>query len=154
MKSFSYETKASISFVLMRRMCLWWPIMERKEIIMWSVFIPIDKCTLIIKNGWMWSFSYETKALISFVSMKRMCLWCPIMKRKEIITWSMFIPVDKRTLIIKNGRIWGFSYETEASISFILMRRMCLWCPFMKRKGIIMWIHNYPNWQMSFNSKK
>ena len=30
---------------------------------------------------------------------------------------------------------------------------MNLWCPVIKRKGIIVWIHIYPNWKTSFNSK-
>ena len=36
----------------------------------------------------------------------------------------------------------------------MLMRRLCLWCPIVKRNVIIMWIHVYPNWQMKFDSKK
>ena len=33
------------------------------------MFISIDRRTLILKNGGMWSFSYETKALI------QLCQW-------------------------------------------------------------------------------
>ena len=33
------------------------------------------------------------------------------------------------------------------------MRRMCLWCPIVKRNKIIMWIHVNPNWKANFNSK-
>ena len=30
-----------------------------------------------------------------------MCLWCPIIKRKEIITVSMFVPSNEQTLILR-----------------------------------------------------
>ena len=53
----------------------------------------------------------------------------------------------------KNGHKRSFSYETKASISLIPMRRMCLWCPIMKRKEIILWVHVYPIWNTNFNSK-
>ena len=45
-----------------------------------------------------------------------MCLWCPIMKRKEIITWILVYPNRQKTLILKNGGKWSYSYETKASI--------------------------------------
>ena len=38
----------------------------------------------------------------------------------------------------KTGKKRCFSYETKASISFISMMRMCLWCLIIKRKKIIM----------------
>ena len=47
-----------------------------------------------------------------------------------------------------------FSYETYATMSFILMKKIRLWCPIMKRKEIIMCIHVYPNSQMDIISKK
>ena len=53
----------------------------------------------------------------------------------------------------KNGRKWSFSDETKASISFIPIRRMCLWCPIMKTKEIIFWIRVCPNQWTIINSK-
>ena len=35
------------------------------------------------RNGSKISFSYETKALISFMPIRRMCLRCPMMKKKR-----------------------------------------------------------------------
>ena len=91
--------------------------------------------------------SYETKALLSFIPMRRMWLWCLILKIKEIIMW-IHIYLNRKTKInSKNGRKWSFSYETNTSKSFIPTRRMWLWCPIMKRKEIIMWINVYPNWK-------
>ena len=99
-------------------------------------------------------FPYETKASISFIPIRSMSLWCPIMKRKEIIICISVYPNWQTNINSKNDRKISFSYETKASISFILMRRMCLWCPIMKRKEIIMWICVCPSRQTNFVSKK
>ena len=66
----------------------------------------------------------------------------------------MFVQIDKGTLIQTKDRKRSFSYETKSSMSFISIRRTSLWCPIMKRKEIIMWIHVCPNWQRNFDSKK
>ena len=133
-RSFSYETKASISLIPLRRMCLWCPIMKRKEIIMWIHVYPNWKTYFNSKIDNKRSFSYETKASISLIPMRRMCLWCPINKIKEIIMWIYVYPNWKMNFNYKNGNKRRFSYETKASISLIPMRRMCLWFPIMKRK--------------------
>ena len=95
--SFSYETKASISFILMKTMCLWCPIMKWMEIIMY----PNWMANFNSKNGRKRCFSYETKPLISFIPMRRMCLWYLIIKRKEIIMWIHVNPINKQTSILK-----------------------------------------------------
>ena len=100
-KSFSYETKSSISLIPKRKMCLWCLIMKRNEIIMWIVVYPNWNTNFNSKIGNKGSFSYETKASISLIPKRRMCLWCPIMKRKEIVMWTMFIPMERRTSILK-----------------------------------------------------
>ena len=140
-RSFSFETKASISLILTRRTCLWFPIIERKEIIMWIHVYPNWNTNFNSKIGNKRSFSYETKASISLIPRRRMCLWCPITKRKGIIMWIDFYPNWNTNLYSKIGNKRSFSYETKASISLIPTRRMCLWHPIMKKKVIIMWIH-------------
>ena len=85
--------------------------------------------------------------------MKRLCLGCQILKIKEIIMWICVCPNQQMYINFKNGRKGSFSYETKASISFILMRRMCLWCPILKLKETITWILVCPNWQTCINSK-
>ena len=125
-RSFSFAIKASKLFITTRRMCLLCPIMKRKDIIMWIRVYPNWKTNLNSKNGRKTSFSYETKALKSFIPTRRMWLWCPIMKRKEVITWIHVYPNWKMNLNSKNGRKTSFSYETKASKSFITTRRMCL----------------------------
>ena len=144
-RSFSYETKASISLILSRRMCLWFPIMKRKEIIMWIHFYPNWKTYFNSKIGSKRSFYYETKASISLSPTTRMCLWCPSTKRKEIIMWIHFYPNRNTNFNSKKGNRRGFSYDTKASISLIPMRRTSLWCPIMKWNKITIWIYVYPN---------
>ena len=143
-RSFSFQTNASTSLILTRRMCLWCPIMKRKEIIMCIHVYHNWKMNFNSKNDNKRSFSYEAKASISLIPMRRMCLWCPIMKRKEIIMWIHVYPNWKMNFNSKNGNKRSFSYETKASISLIPMRKMCLRHPIKKRKEIIMWIHVYP----------
>ena len=86
--------------------------------------------------------------------MRRTSLWCRIMKWNEITIWIYVYPNWKTYFNSKIGKKKCSYYETEASISLIPTRRMCLWCPIMKRMEIIMWIHVYPNWNMNFHSKK
>ena len=100
-RSFSYETKASISLIPTRRMCLWCPIMKRKEIIMWIHVYPNWKMDFNSKNGNKRSFCYETKASISLIPTRRICLWCRIWKEKRLLCDSMFVQIDRRTLILK-----------------------------------------------------
>ena len=150
---FSYEMNASISLIPMRRMCLLRPIMKITEIIMWIHFYPNRKTNFNSKNGNKRSFSYETKASISFIPMRRTCLWCPIMKWNEITVWIYAYLDWKSYFNSKIGNKRSFSFETKASISLILTRRTCLWFPIIERKEIILWIHVYPNWNTNLNSK-
>ena len=144
-RSFSYDTKASISLIPMRRMCLWCPIMKRKEIIMWIHIYRNWKTNFNSSIGNKRSYSYETKATISPIPVMRMCLWCPITKRKETTLWINVYHNLKTYFNSRIGNKRSFYYETKALISLIPTRRMCLWCPIMKRNEIIMWIHVYPN---------
>ena len=137
-RSFSYESKASISFIPMRRKCLWCLIMKRKEIIMWIQVYVNWKSNFNSTNCNKICFCYETKASISLIPRGRMRLWCPIMKRKEIIMWIRVCPNLLTYINSKNGRKRWFPCQTKASISFIPSREMCLWCPIVERKKIIM----------------
>ena len=74
-------------------------------------------------------------------------------KERRLLCESV-VPTNKQTLTLKNEGKKSFSYKTKASMSFILISRMSLLCPFKKRKEIIMWICVCPKWQMDFNSKK
>ena len=101
------------------------------------MFIQIDQRTLILKNGGNKGFSYETKASMSFVLMMRISLWSLIMKRKGIIILICTCPNSQMDFNSRNGGKRSFSYETKALTSFILIRRMTLWCPIMKKNESI-----------------
>ena len=134
-------------------MCLWCPIMKKKVIIMWIHVYSNWNTNFNSKIGNKRSFYYETKASISLIPTRRTCLWCPIMKWKEITICIHVYPNWKTYFNSKIGNKKGFYYETKASIPLIPTRRICLWCPIMKRKEIIMSINVYPNWKLNFNSK-
>ena len=74
--------------------------------------------------------------------------------KKEDYYVICVVSIDRWTLILKNDRKRSFYYETNASMSFILMSRMNLWCPIMERKENIMWISFCHNRQTNFDSKK
>ena len=141
---FSYETKSSIHLPQLRE-CVFGAQSWTEKLLLCDVFIPIDRQTLIIKNGGKWCFSYESKASMSFIPMSRIRFWYPIVKRKQIIMWIRIYPNWQMNFNSKNGGKISFSYETKTSISFILLRRISLSILNMKRKKIIMWIHVYPN---------
>ena len=108
--SFSRETKASKSFIPMRRMWLWSPIMKKRDYYL-NQCLPNWKVNLNSKNSGKRSFSYKTKASKSFITISKMCLWCPIMNRNEIIMWIHVYPNWKMNFDSKNGRKWSFSYK-------------------------------------------
>ena len=58
------------------------PNHEKKEIIMWINVYPNWNTNFNSKIGNKRSFSYETKASISLIPRRRMCLWRPIIKKK------------------------------------------------------------------------
>ena len=66
----------------------------------------------------------------------------------------MFVQIDRRALILKNGGQKSFSYGTKASMSFIPIKRMSLWFPIMKRKKNIMGIHVYPIFRLTLFLRK
>ena len=90
--SFSYETKTSISFIPMRRMSLWCPIMKRKEIIMWIYVYPDWQMKFYSKKWWEVKFLLWKQSLNVIYPNEQNVFWCPIMERKEIITWIHIYP--------------------------------------------------------------
>ena len=128
--------------------------LKRKKILLCeSMFVLIDKRTLVLKNGWKKIFSHEMKTSMSFIPMRRMSLWFLIMRRKEIIMWNSVYPNRQTNIDSKKWWQEKFSYETRASMSFIPMRRMSLWCPITKRKEITVWICVCLNWETNINSR-
>ena len=101
------------------------------------------------------NFSYENKALLSFIPMGRMCLLCPIMKRMEIIkcihichNWRTNIHPKK---IVEKKLIL---YETKVSMSSTPMRRMYLWRLITKKTRLLHASMFVTNWWTNIDSKK
>ena len=67
------------------------------------MFIPIDRWTLILNNGRMWSFFYETKALIHLSQWGEWIYGTQLLKQRRLLCECMFIPTEKWTLIPKMG---------------------------------------------------
>ena len=105
------------------------------------------------KNGRKWYFSYQTKPWISFIPIRRMRLWCLIMKRKEIIMWIHVCRNQPMNINSEKGRKRSFSYEIKASIAFIPTMIIYLWCLITKGMEIILWICVSPNRWTNINSK-
>ena len=144
-RSSSYESKASMSFILMSRISLWSLIMKRKEIIIWIHVYPNSQMNINTRKWWKDKLFLWNQALMSFILMSWVSLWCLNMIKKGLLCESVFVLVEKWTSILKNGCKRSFSYEPKASMSFIPKKRISLWFPIVKRKEIIMWIQDYPN---------
>ena len=69
---------------------------------MWIQVYPNGKTNSNSRNSRKRSFSYQIKALLSFIPMKRMCLWYPIMKQKVLLWEFMFVQIYRRMLILKS----------------------------------------------------
>ena len=62
------------------------------------------------------SFSYKTKALILLIPIGECVYGLQSWEERRSLCESMFIPIERQTLIIKYGAKWDFCYETKASI--------------------------------------
>ena len=147
-------SQSTNSFIQMRRMNLLCTIFKRKEIISLIVFIPIERETLILKMVKREVFLMRPKHQCHLSQLGEWVYDSQSWKERRLLCESVFIQIDKRTLILKNYGKNSFSDETKASMSFFPIRRMSLWFAIMKKKEIIMWIHVYANWQTNFDSKK
>ena len=96
---------------------------KERRLLCESMFIQIDKGTLILKNGGKRSFLYKTKELMSFIPMRRMSLWFPIMKRKEIIMWIRVSPNSK--MILKT--VGGKAFLMKPKHQFIYLSQLAKW---------------------------
>ena len=143
-KPFSWNQSINVIYPI-RRISLWFLIMKERRLLRECTFILIGSRTLILKMVGSDFFLKWNQSINSFFPMRRMSLWCLIMKRKEIIMWIHAYPNWRMNFNSKNSWKWIFFYETKASMSFLIMSGMSLWCPFMKRKEIIMWIYVCPN---------
>ena len=121
------------SFISLRRMNLWCPIIKRMEIVMWIYVYPNWKRIFNSKNGRKICFSHETKASIHLYQWGEWICGAQSLKEKRLLCKSEFIQL-KNELKSKNAKNRCFSYETKASLLFIPMRRMHLWSNHEKKE--------------------
>ena len=115
-RSFSYEIKASFYLSQWGEwICGTWLLKERR-LLCKSVIIAIQRWTLILTMVEREVFLMWPKHQYLLSQWGEMYWWCPIMKKRQLLCGSMFIPIDRRTLILKNGWKWNFFDETKASI--------------------------------------
>ena len=100
-KCFSCETKASISCILMRWMCFYSPIMKRMVIVSRIHVCYIYGINFDFKeNNWKKSFSYKTKASISYILIRWLCFLAQSQKEWRLLWESMFLISTGWTLIL------------------------------------------------------
>ena len=114
-KSFSYKTKASMSFILMRTMSLQFLIMKRKKIITWICIYLNWQMNLDSKEWWKEKLFLRNQNINSFIPMSKMNSWFPIMQRKEIIYWICVHPNWQKNFGSKKWWKKKLFYETKTS---------------------------------------
>ena len=86
-RSFSYETKVSMSFIQIMRMHLWFPIMKKKEVLMCIHVSPIDKWTLILRKiVRRKAFLIKPKHHVIYPNEENVFIM-PSHGKKKIVTW-------------------------------------------------------------------
>ena len=78
------------------------------------MFVKIDGTTLSPKNTAKKSFSYQAKAFISSILIRRICLWCPIMKKRRLLPATKFVMINGKTLNPKNDGKKSFSCKNHS----------------------------------------
>ena len=114
---------------------------KKKRLLQASTFVIIYRITLILKKWWKEKLFLSLQSINIIYPNEDNMFVVRNHEEEEIIHASMFITIDEITLIPKNGGKKMFSYQTKASLPFIPISRMCLWCPIMKSKEIISCIH-------------
>ena len=102
-RSFFYETKAPISFILIRRMSWWCPIMKRKEIIMWIYVCHNWKKNFNSKKWWKEKlFLWNQKHQCHLSQWENWVYGVQSWKEWRLLCESVFVPINEWTLTLKN----------------------------------------------------
>ena len=102
-----------------------------------SMFATIGEWTLILKNGGEKKLFPWTEALMSFIPMRKISLWCPILKRKNIYMWicaclNWHMNFNSKKWLKEKLFLWNQSLNIIYPIS-----RMSLWPPIMKKSRLL-----------------
>ena len=152
-KLFLWNQKIN-SFIPTSKMSLCFPIRKTKEIITWILVYPNWQMNFDSKKWWEEKFFLQNESINVVCPNKEKNIMVPNHKKEGIIMWIYICLSLKTNFDSKKWSEEKLFYEIKASMSFILVRRMSLLFPIMKREKIIMSIHGYPNWQTNFDSKK
>ena len=99
--SFSYESKASMSFIPIRRMCLWCLILKIMEIITW-ICVCLNRCMNInSKNSRIEVLLMNLKHQYHLPQWEECVYGAQSWKDRKLLCESMFIPIERWTLNLK-----------------------------------------------------
>ena len=109
-----FSQNQSISSVIpMRRMNLWCPIIRRVEITMWISICPNCRANINSKKGKKKVFLAKPQHQYHLSQWEKCVYGAQLWNERRLLHKSLFIPIDKRTLIPKNGRKWSSYYGTK-----------------------------------------
>ena len=100
-RSFSYESKAWLSFIPMRGMCLWCLIMKWMAIICESMFVQNDRWTLILKMVGKKFFLWNQSINIIYPCEENVLMVPSHERERRLLSESISIPIERRTSILK-----------------------------------------------------
>ena len=87
------------------------------------MFVPIDQWTLTLKIMEKEAFLMEPKHQCHLSQWGEWVYVAQSWKEKRLLCESVFVPIDKWTLALKNDGKKTFPYETKASMPFVPMRK-------------------------------
>ena len=140
------------SFIPRRRIIYDAQSWKERTLLCESTFIPIDRWALILNMLERDFFLIKTKYQFIYHNKENMFI-VPNHEKKRNYYVNRVYPNWKMNFDSKKWWETKFLLWNQSINSFIPIRRICLWCPIIKRKEIIMWIRLYLNWQTNFNSK-
>ena len=100
-RSFSFETKASLSLIPTRRMRLWFQEWRERGLLCESMFIPIERCTSILKLVIRKVFIMKPKHQYLQSQRGERVYDAHSWNETRLLYESMFIPIERRTSILK-----------------------------------------------------
>ena len=136
---FFFWNQSINSFTPKRRISLLCQIMKRTKIVIQIHVYTSGQTKFNSKNSEKRSLSYETKASMSFIVIRKWVYGSSTWKERTLLCESVPTPIGRKTLILKMVGSEVFFLKPKHQF-IILKRRMSLWCQIIKRTEIIMWI--------------
>ena len=115
---FFYETKASIHLSQIGECVYGAQSPKKKRLLSESMFIPIDRWNLIIKNGGKWSFFIKPKRQCHLSQPGEWLYGAQSWKEKRLFYEFMFVPINKWTLILKMVERESFLWNQSINVIY------------------------------------